>query len=956
MNDYQENNGGNTMKTLAKKITAVFMSMVMCFITFSYEPNFLNEVTASTAGLVDGIYIMRQATSGKSINIAFGDMGNGARATIHDDVHQVELIRLEDSSYSVKIVYSQLYLDVQFAWTDNGNVVVQGPWHDGNTDNLRWYIVDHGSQGYELVAKHSGKALDVEGGNLFDNGVGLQQWERNNTPAQRWTFQLIEPTIKTYTVRFNANGGTGTMADQTFTVGVAQPLRPNTFTRTGYTFQGWANSTGAVEFKDNESVTNLSKTQGEVFNLYAQWKIITYIVTIDPANGTPKTTQPVDYGNKAKHPPDPVWGGHTFKGWNPDFSNPITGNTTISAIWDINIYTVANNVSNATLSPIGTIAHGMAYSGKLTQNTGYDLPSTISITVGGSNYTGFTYNSSTGAISISGSAVTGDIVISGTTTKKTYSITNNIANTMLAPLGANTATHGVAYSGTLSANDRYNRPVSISMTIDGKNYTNFTYTSSTGAISIPGSEVTGEIIISGEAKRSGFLLDLDGYSFSNKYEINSFGYPDEYVIPIQRYVNLFGELDGSKLYNLYSKYATARGKNCFGFSLTAGRFYKNDLKPSDYGANTVFEIKAPKTPDHKVTELIETFQILQYHDEVQKELCKRRNYPFGYTVSSLLDAVIAFQKNDGSPVVIILDPLPGVEASAHAVLAYKYEETNESEYSFWVYDSNSPSIERIIRMNFEEQSWRYSSEGADVVPGASSHASDSYRLYHITVDDVLKLISGNAKYESINISSTMENIEIYNSNGIRMDNGATDYRLIPIGGEYSGVTYRLPKDTYRVVTKSGSGNSFEITASNGETNISVSNSNPFEIRVDFDKGLSFDITGKIGTFDFSVTTIRDNINKDTLSAHQIGGNSISASFSQDKPLPTPNDIAIHYIGGTTNQYGINTFNFTLNNNKLSMLKSAILGEGNLTADMDVNGDGVVDVFDLALARQQAQTS
>ena len=41
---------------------------------------------------------------------------------------------------------------------------------------------------------------------------------------------------ETYTVSFNANGGTGTMAEQTFTEGEAQALTLNSFSRENYAF------------------------------------------------------------------------------------------------------------------------------------------------------------------------------------------------------------------------------------------------------------------------------------------------------------------------------------------------------------------------------------------------------------------------------------------------------------------------------------------------------------------------------------------------------------------------------------------------------------------------------------------------------------------------------------------------------------------------------------------------
>lgn len=89
----------------------------------------------------------------------------------------------------------------------------------------------------------------------------------------------------TYTVRFNANGGTGTMADQTFTYDVAQNLRTFAFSRTGYTFDGWATSAGAeATYRGEASVKNLASTQGSVVTLYAVWARNNYTVRFN-ANG-----------------------------------------------------------------------------------------------------------------------------------------------------------------------------------------------------------------------------------------------------------------------------------------------------------------------------------------------------------------------------------------------------------------------------------------------------------------------------------------------------------------------------------------------------------------------------------------------------------------------------------------------------------------------------------------------
>ena len=71
-----------------------------------------------------------------------------------------------------------------------------------------------------------------------------------------------------YTLRFNANGGEGTMGDLTYTHGQDQSLTKCGFTRAGYDFLGWATAAdGGVVYHDQQS---LSITQDTT--LYAVWK------------------------------------------------------------------------------------------------------------------------------------------------------------------------------------------------------------------------------------------------------------------------------------------------------------------------------------------------------------------------------------------------------------------------------------------------------------------------------------------------------------------------------------------------------------------------------------------------------------------------------------------------------------------------------------------------------------
>jgi uncharacterized repeat protein (TIGR02543 family) len=101
-------------------------------------------------------------------------------------------------------------------------------------------------------------------------------------PTAATTFGAIW-TAKTYSVTFNANGGTGAPATQTKTHGTNLTLSSSTPTRSGYTFNGWntlANGTGT-----NYSAGG-SYTTDAALALFAKWTLnaTTYTVSYS-ANG-----------------------------------------------------------------------------------------------------------------------------------------------------------------------------------------------------------------------------------------------------------------------------------------------------------------------------------------------------------------------------------------------------------------------------------------------------------------------------------------------------------------------------------------------------------------------------------------------------------------------------------------------------------------------------------------------
>ena len=103
--------------------------------------------------------------------------------------------------------------------------------------------------------------------------LGATEYTANITLYAQWT-------ANTYTVEFNANGGTGTMDNQSFTYDQSKALSANAFTRTNYAFKNWNtkfDGTG-TNYTNQQSVSNLTAENGATVTLYAQWTP-TYTIT-----------------------------------------------------------------------------------------------------------------------------------------------------------------------------------------------------------------------------------------------------------------------------------------------------------------------------------------------------------------------------------------------------------------------------------------------------------------------------------------------------------------------------------------------------------------------------------------------------------------------------------------------------------------------------------------------------
>jgi uncharacterized repeat protein (TIGR02543 family) len=139
-----------------------------------------------------------------------------------------------------------------------------------------------------------------------------------------------------YQVRFNANGGAGSMANQTFTYDQGQNLSFNAFSRTGYDFSKWTtNADGSgTQYGNGVLVSNLTATPGGIVDLYAKWVINQYTATFVHNDGTGNTTQKAQNYGTALSAPTMTRTGYTFEGWDPEVPPTMPeGGGTYTAQW-----------------------------------------------------------------------------------------------------------------------------------------------------------------------------------------------------------------------------------------------------------------------------------------------------------------------------------------------------------------------------------------------------------------------------------------------------------------------------------------------------------------------------------------------------------------------------------------------------------------------------------------------
>ena len=291
------------------------------------------------------------------LNTGFGTIKGG---TYSYPVENTGIIT--GGSFNKTVTSNGTINDGTFNGTVNNTGIVTGGTFNGATTGIYTVTFDSGVPS-QIRANYPATAPDAptrmgytfdgwfKGGTQYDF---IENVTENISLTANWT-------AKSYTVRFDTNGGT-TIADKTLTwddkvlTGVSDPVKA------GFDFKGWtyggrtvfANTTYANLAAD-DSVTSITLT--------AQWTALTYTVNFDTNGGNAVASQTVAYGGKAQEPAVPTKTGYAFAGWYLDdkaydFTAPVTENMTLTARWTANQYTITfDTAGGSAVAPI-TLDYG----------------------------------------------------------------------------------------------------------------------------------------------------------------------------------------------------------------------------------------------------------------------------------------------------------------------------------------------------------------------------------------------------------------------------------------------------------------------------------------------------------------------------------------------------------------------------------------------------------------------
>ncbi len=164
------------------------------------------------------------------------------------------------------------------SYTPTANVTLYAKW-EINQYTIT-FITGVGETGVVSSTQSFGTSIK-DPTSLTREGYEFTGWDKQipvTMPAENVTITAIWAP-NPYTIKFDANGGDGSMSDISAKYGTSYKLTSNAFTYTGYQFVGWNTVKGGGLsigdfFTDGETVSNLTSVKNETVTLYAVWNVV----------------------------------------------------------------------------------------------------------------------------------------------------------------------------------------------------------------------------------------------------------------------------------------------------------------------------------------------------------------------------------------------------------------------------------------------------------------------------------------------------------------------------------------------------------------------------------------------------------------------------------------------------------------------------------------------------------
>ena len=189
----------------------------------------------------------------------------------------------------------------------------------------------------------------------------------------------VTVTAPTYTVTYNANGGSGAPGNQTKYYNTTLTLSSTKPTRSGHTFLGWSSSSSATSASYSAGSSYSSNAD---LTLYAVWKKnLTYTLSYNANGGSGAPSSQTGASSYTISSTEPIKSGYTFLGWStissassaiykPGQTISVSSNTTLYAVWKKTFYGDVNNDGIVNAADVTTM-------NKLVKGTGVNSLNTL---------------------------------------------------------------------------------------------------------------------------------------------------------------------------------------------------------------------------------------------------------------------------------------------------------------------------------------------------------------------------------------------------------------------------------------------------------------------------------------------------------------------------------------------------------------------------------------------------